>query len=144
MIRAERIAQVLGGEGTLKRKVRTLTDLRRVVEEGLPKAALRHCIEHVVPSQREVTRTSYRIVPEATYKRRRVRLKLEESERTERLARIIATAEYVWDDRDDAREFLTKPHPALEDQSPFEVAQTELGAREVEELLWKIYHGLPV
>ena len=35
----------------------------------------------------------HRIVPEATFKRRRERLSPAESERTERLARVVATAE---------------------------------------------------
>ena len=30
----------------------------------------------------------------------------------------------------------------LQDQSPLEVSMTELGARRVEELLWKLYYGL--
>ena len=144
MIQAEKIAAVLGGEQTLKRRITTLRELRMAVSDGLPKSALRRCIEHVVMDDREVTRTIYKVVPEATYKRRRVHLKLEESERTERLARIIATAEHVWDDRDDARRFLLSPHPAFENRPLFDVAQTELGARQVEELLWNIYHGLPV
>jgi uncharacterized protein (DUF2384 family) len=32
-----------------------------------------------------------------------------ESERTERLARVVATAEDVWQDREQARRFLTTP-----------------------------------
>jgi putative toxin-antitoxin system antitoxin component (TIGR02293 family) len=85
----------------------------------------------------------YRIVPEATFKRRRDRLSSAESERTERLARVIATAEYVWEDRDSARRFLTTPHPMLAGKAPLNAAMTELGARQVEDLLAKILHGLP-
>jgi len=39
---------------------------------------------------------------------------------------VIATAEYVWDSRDDAREWLAKPHPELENRPPLEAALTEL------------------
>ena len=56
---------------------------------------------------------------------------------------MIATAEYVWDDRDEARRFLTMPHPALDGRRPIDAARSELGARQVEELLWQIFHGLP-
>jgi uncharacterized protein (DUF2384 family) len=31
----------------------------------------------------------------------------------------------------------------LEGRTPLEVAFTELGARRVEELLWKLFYGLP-
>lgn len=84
-----------------------------------------------------------RVIPEATLKRRKDRLKPEESERTERLARVIATAEYVWNDVEAAKLFLNTPHTQIGGR-PLEAAYTELGARQVEELLWKIFHGLPV
>ncbi|PCE21495.1 MbcA/ParS/Xre antitoxin family protein, partial [Burkholderia ubonensis] len=67
----------------------------------------------------------------------------DESEKTERLARIVATAAYVWDDADAARQFLAAPHPELEGRAPLDVALTELGARRVEEVLWKLFYGLP-
>jgi putative toxin-antitoxin system antitoxin component (TIGR02293 family) len=84
----------------------------------------------------------YSVVPEATYKRRS-RLTAAESERTERLARVIALAEYVWDSAEDAREWLKSPHSELSGQQPLHRAKSELGAREVEELLDRIFYGLP-
>ncbi len=85
----------------------------------------------------------FRVVPEPTYKRRRELLSPEESERTERLARVIATSEYVWDDDAQSRRFLSAPHPALAGKSPLDAAVSELGARLVEELLVRVLHGLP-
>ena len=64
------------------------------------------------------------------------------NERIERLGRVIATAEYVWDGRDEAKRFLTTPHPAFAGARPIDATRSELGARQVEELLWQIYHGL--
>ncbi len=60
------------------------------------------------------------------------------------MARVLASAEYVWDDREQAREWMSKPHRELEDQTPLEVAGTELGARRVEDLLKKLFFGLPL
>jgi putative toxin-antitoxin system antitoxin component (TIGR02293 family) len=85
----------------------------------------------------------YQIVSEATYKRRKTTLSTSESERTERLARIFATALYVWNSDEDARAFLTTPHPLLQGKTPLDVSLTELGARRVEELLWQLYYGIP-
>jgi putative toxin-antitoxin system antitoxin component (TIGR02293 family) len=144
VIAAKRIASILGGEPVLKRRVRSLTDLARAVAEGLPKASLERTVCHVLPDRREARRVIARIVPPATFKRRKSVLKPEESEKVERLARVIATAEEVWDDEQDARQFLTSPHALLESERPVDVAQTELGARRVEELLWQLMHGLPV
>ena len=140
MIVAGKVAEVL----RLPPSVETLAELSAAVARGLPKSSLRSCVQRIAASPQEQRRLMYRIVPEATYKRRRHLLKPEESERTERLARVIVTAEYVWDDADDARRFLMTPHPALGDRRPIDAAATELGAREVEELLWQIYYGLPV
>jgi putative toxin-antitoxin system antitoxin component (TIGR02293 family) len=141
MIRPERIADVMGGKAVLGRRIRSVGDLEKTISLGLPKRALRITVERVYLSTGEVRRAMFRIVPEATFKRR-IRLSQGESERTERLARVIASAEHAWNDRADAREWLTKPHPELENLSPLESAATELGARRVEELLDRLYYGI--
>lgn len=66
------------------------------------------------------------------------------SERTERLARIMAAAEYVWDDPEQARAWMNRPHPELGNKSPLAVAATELGARSVEAVLDSLFYGLPI
>jgi putative toxin-antitoxin system antitoxin component (TIGR02293 family) len=104
---------------------------------------LKEGVEHATRSAEERRALLARIVPEATFKRRRYKLSSDESEKTERLARIVATARYVWDDEADTREFLNTGHPLLEGRTPVEVALTELGARRVEELLWRLFYGLP-
>jgi putative toxin-antitoxin system antitoxin component (TIGR02293 family) len=56
---------------------------------------------------------------------------------------VIAAAEYVWNDRQDAREWLTKTHPELGKRTPLESAMSELGARRVEDLLDRLFYGIP-
>jgi putative toxin-antitoxin system antitoxin component (TIGR02293 family) len=85
----------------------------------------------------------YIVVPPATFKRRN-RLSVDESERTERLARIVALADELWNDPGEARAFLNRPHPLLDGSTPLKVARTELGARRVERLLHDVEHGLPL
>jgi len=72
------------------------------------------------------------------------RLTAEESARTERLARVVALAEALWNDDEETRAFLSRPHALLGDRSPLDVASTELGARRVEQLLHSAEHGLPL
>ncbi len=144
MVEAKRIARVLGGRVVLGKSVASIEDLEEMVTEGLPKVALRTAVRRVFLAAREANRYLYRIVPEATYKRRAGRLRASESERTERLARVIAAAESAWDDQEDAREWLTKPHPELGERTPMECALTELGARQVESLIDRLQYGLPV
>ena len=64
--------------------------------------------------------------------------------RTERLARVVALAESIWDDPAASRAFLNRPHPLLGGDTPLDVAQTERGARRVERLLYDVEHGLPL
>src|ERR1700733_11652513 len=108
MISPNRIAEVLGGSQVLGRRLTSVHALGDAVSEGLPKAALQQTAARIFENKREGRECIYRIVPEATFKRRRNRLNAAESERTERIARVLATAEYVWSgDREDTRQFLT-------------------------------------
>ena len=141
MVSAAYVAEVMGGPGVLGSDVDSLRDLAAVVSHGLPKQALRNTIRRLFENPHEINSLVYRVVPEATYKRR-TRLSAAESERTERLARVIAAAEYVWDDREPAHAWLRRPHPELGGQTPLECAMSELGARQVEELLGKLFYGL--
>lgn len=143
MIQPTKIVDVLGGERVLHKPVHSIFELEQMVEEGLPKGALKNVASFVSPT-RECFKFVYRVVPEGTYKRRRTHLNREESERTERLARVIATALHVWDDHQKARDFLNYPHFFFKDRPPIEVAFSELGARHVEEFLWGIFYGLPL
>lgn len=145
MIEVEKVVQVLGGEAVLGRDVRSLLDLEETVTRGLPVEALEHCADAVYASPKARQGFVYSVVPRATWKRRlrSRRLKAGESEKTERLARVIATARHVWDDDDDARAFLEAPHPELGGKRPLDAAMAELGARHIEDILWAIYYGLP-
>ena len=120
----------------------SFAELDELVAHGLPKGALKASVDRVCRSGEDRKKLLYRIIPEATYKRRRSSLTADESERTERLARIFATAEFVWNSQDDARLFLNTHHPMLKGHTPLDVSMTELGARRVEELLWKLFYGI--
>ena len=143
MTAVERVVDVLGGATVLKRSVRTWRELEDAVNDGLPKRALQVMAGRALPQGAPAGSLVYRVVPMATFKRRS-RLTPEESARTERLARIVALAEGIWQERDDSRGFLNQPHPLLDARSPLEVAATELGARRVEQLLHEVDHGLPL
>ena len=120
----------------------SFAELDELVSHGLPKNALKASVDRICLNNEDRKHLLYRIIPEATYKRRRASLSVEESERAERLARVYATAQYVWNSDDDARAFLHAPHPMLQGRAPLDVSMSELGARRVEELLWKLYYGI--
>lgn len=70
-------------------------------------------------------------------------LKSTESDRLVRVARLVAMAyDLMHGDRADARRWLQEPHELIEGESPLERASTEVGAREVEELIGRLRHGV--
>ena len=136
---SDRVARILG----LKSTVRSVADIAEAVESGLPKHSLERVVERAGIHGPARAKLMQRVVPAATYKRRQ-RLKLVESERTERLARVIALAEMLWDDDAEAKRFLATPHAELGGRKPIEAALTDLGARQVEDVVMRALHGLPV
>lgn len=142
MTEVQRIAEVLGGEKILGQPVHTLAELNRLVMQGLPKSSLRFAAERVARSGAEARDLVYRVVPESTYKRRK-RLSPAESERSERLARTIALAEFTWGENATAHAWLNDANPHLDGATPLEAAETELGARQVEAILMRAVYGIP-
>jgi putative toxin-antitoxin system antitoxin component (TIGR02293 family) len=142
--RSSRTAAVMGGAKVLGRAIESTRDMRAAVEAGLPKAALKKVVGSIEREPASQRALMHKLVPEPTLRRRRYRLNLVESERTERLARITALAQDVWENAADARAFMTTPHPMLEGDTPAEHTVTDLGAREVEDILRALTFGLPV
>ncbi|MBU0499250.1 MAG: DUF2384 domain-containing protein [Gammaproteobacteria bacterium] len=138
LVGPEKIASVLD----ITPPPHSFAELDDLVSQGLPKSALEAGVEHVCMDRDGRKQLLHRLVPEATFKRRRNRLTAAESARAERLARIFATAQYVWGSDEDARTFLHAPHSLLQGLTPLDVSLTEIGARRVEELLWRLYHGI--
>lgn len=111
------------------------------IENGLPLAALDRVAHLVAPGD---ARFKYRLVPKATYDRRRVlrRLSAEEGTRIARLARVWSLALDVWRDEAEAREFLFRPHAMIEDRAPIDVViQSEFGAEMVVDMLERLKYG---
>ena len=139
MIEATSIAEILG----IRARVTTLADLDGAVSRGLEKRSVVRLVSRLTLTDREARALRDQVIPLATWKRTKGRLSRQASERTERLARVTAQAEYVWDDKKLAREWMNKPHPELDGRTPVAAAATELGARSVEYILNCLFYGLP-
>jgi len=84
-------------------------------------------------------------ISEGSFARRKQtgRLSQEESERLLRLSRIYEQTVALYDrDTAGALEWLETPIPALGDQRPLDLLETEPGAREVEDVIGRISHGI--
>ena len=80
----------------------------------------------------------------ATLHRRKTQGKIDqpESERLVRYQRLLKKADDVFGDVASAREWLTHKQPGLGGAVPLDFARTEIGAREVENLLGRIEYGV--
>lgn len=85
-------------------------------------------------------------IPARTLARRRQLGKLgpEESERLLRASRVFGRALELFEgDPEATRDWLWSRQPALGGSAPLEVAESELGAKEVENLIGRLEHGIP-
>ncbi|MFZ4411272.1 MAG: antitoxin Xre/MbcA/ParS toxin-binding domain-containing protein [Paracraurococcus sp.] len=117
--------------------------IEKAVEHGLPRQALRHLAEDLAGGDKALaTQLQWGVVPKTTLDRRATQLSPQESERTERVARLFVHASRALGTTAEAREFMTAPHPELDNRSPIEAARTDLGTRRVERLLTALEYGL--
>jgi putative toxin-antitoxin system antitoxin component (TIGR02293 family) len=83
-------------------------------------------------------------ISKATLHRRKAqgRLAPEESDRVLRFARLMGKAAEVMEGEAAARRWLSSPQVGLGGAVPLDYAETEVGAREVEDLLGRIEYGV--
>jgi len=120
-----------------------LLEAVKLVEAGIPMSALFR-LQRASGLTLERLKQAVRI-SEGSFARRKKsgRFSPEESERLLRIARIFERATALYDgDQDGAREWLQTPIPSLANQRPLDLAQTEPGAREVEDLIGRIEYGV--
>jgi len=112
------------------------------VEQGAPLAALE---EFAVYSGFAVKDFLEVVIPLRTLKHRRQRkeaLNLEETERLARVARIFDLTLKVWNNKEDAREWLSTPNHRFEERTPLAMLRSQAGERAVEEFLYQIDEGM--
>jgi putative toxin-antitoxin system antitoxin component (TIGR02293 family) len=66
----------------------------------------------------------------------------DESDRTLRMAHIVALANEVLGAEDKASRWMVSPNRALGGKRPFDQIDTELGVRSVEQILYAIAYGM--
>jgi len=84
-------------------------------------------------------------IPSRTLARRKAsgRLTADESEKLLRLSATFENALELFDgNRRQALAWLSSPKKEFEDQTPLEYSRTEVGAREVEDLIGRLEHGV--
>lgn len=83
------------------------------------------------------------ISPATLHRRKKLgRLETPESERVVRFARLFGISAEIFESKEAAREWLKAPNPGTAGEAPLSYSDTEFGAREVENLLGRIDHGV--
>jgi len=137
------ITRVLGGRQILKRKVDSPSQLMRLTREGLPVQTLTLLAEELSVERKALARVVG--ISDRTLSRRIAkseRLSAEESDRTVRLARVIALATDTFGTREKASVWLQTPNRVLEGQTPLSLLDTDSGVRSVETVIGRIEWGL--
>jgi putative toxin-antitoxin system antitoxin component (TIGR02293 family) len=114
----------------------------KAVEQGVPLPALE---EFAASSGFALKDLLEVVIPARTLKHRRQRqepLSLDESDRLARVARVYALAVRVFGNPEKARRWLSKPKIRFDDQTPLAMLRTDLGGRQVEEMLIQIEEGM--
>ena len=83
-------------------------------------------------------------LPQRTIARRKKeqKLQVDESDRLLRLARISAQATATLGSKEKAAQWLRRPNRALGNQAPVDVIDSDIGTRQVKEVLGRIEHGI--
>lgn len=140
---ASEIVAVLGGRRVVRRLAGSYLELMELAAAGLPKATLTSLAAAATGSDADALRLRRLVIPDATWKRRVDVLSPDESDRTIRLARVVAFARYVWHgNREATIAFLNTPHSLLHGLTPLACANSDAGARAVEDVLMRLLHGV--
>lgn len=129
------------------RKLGIVTDdaveVVRRVRAGFPFKALAEFQKATDLPWSEVSR--FVAIPQRTLTRRQSqgRLQADESDRVLRASKVFDMAVALFEgDVAEARRWLHSPQPGLGGETPLDFASTEVGAREVENLIGRLEHGV--
>ena len=124
-------------------RVNDTQDLVHKVEHGFPYTAFDKLMGLLSLSGTELAKLLD--IPPRTLTRRKQagRFGPNESERLLRLSKLLdAAAELFEDDRNGAVAWLRSPNRALNGETPLAMSKTEIGAREVEDLIGRLEYGV--
>ena len=119
------------------------TDLLERVEAGFSYKTFER-FQRNIDLQTEELASLVRIKVRTLARRREAgRLTADESDRLLRASRVFGKALALFEgDVEAARSWFSSPAPALKDRAPQDVSTTDVGAREVENLIGRLEHGV--
>jgi putative toxin-antitoxin system antitoxin component (TIGR02293 family) len=123
-------------------KAKHPTELIRQIQKGLRFSEL-ETLQHTLDLPFEQLAAKLCISRSTLHRRKAAgRLSPDESDKVMRLSRLLDHAAKVFGDVEKARAWLKFPQRGLGGAVPLDYAQTEVGAREVDDLLGRIDYGV--
>jgi len=144
MFNEQNIVATLGGQASLGRKIQSTLDLDKLIRDGFPYKVgnhIRGLLNLPLPIFAGIIEVSERTLARVR-KSPNQRLSAIASDRLYRLARIFSIACEVLEDEEKAKEWLRHQQIGLGGSTPLDLLHSEAGAKEVEDLLWRIEYGV--
>lgn len=131
-----------GAKGFLRLQTARPGELREAVRQGLPFSALEELTRQLEISPQQCN--AILGIPPRTMARRKEAQQLnpQESDRLYRVSRAASQAVDVLGSLDKARCWLKAPNRALGGDRPLDLLDTEIGARQVEDVLLRLNYGI--
>ncbi len=118
------------------------SQLIAAVKEGLPTRTFTALARMLSVSEAMLARATGISSTTLTRRKRAGQLSPEESEHVLRIAQLLDVATRVFEDVESAADWLKTKNLSLGGRTPLDYAETEIGAREVENLLGRIDYGV--
>ena len=136
------IVDAMGGEKIFRKPIKDITDLQENVRAGLPYRAYEFLVNRLSLGGSEAVAVFH--VKKRTLARRKAArvLRADESDRVLRVARVVARAREVLGTDERATAWLKRRNRALGNRVPLEDLDTDIGTRQVEDVLLRLQHGV--
>jgi len=121
---------------------RNREDTIGILKKGLPVSSFEKLYKGMDISSSDLARITNIAIRTLQRRRKKGRFQTDESERLLRLGVLFDKAIEVLGNIDAARDWMKTPKKSLAGKTPLEYCDTEPGAREVEDLLGRIEHGV--
>ncbi len=136
------VVALLGGPRVFERRIRTPRELKAALRSGFPYAAFESVSSALHFSAAGLAELLG--VASRTLARRKASQVLSpiESDRLYRIVRLLLQASHVLGSIEKARTWLNRENQALTGETPISLLDTEIGERQVEELLDRLNYGI--
>ena len=136
------VAEILGGEKVLGKRLENKMDLVELSSHGVTKDAVSHLAKYLLLSWRQMA--ALLPVTERTLQRYALKQHLNPtvSEQVLQIAEVVARGVEVFGDKDRFRNWMDQPNTALSDNAPLNLLGSRFGTEMVLDELGRIEHGI--